>query len=275
MMSAAQQFGSPTNWRFEAQSRRNSIETLPKGAEGVGPQQNQLLAAMPHDVQARLRPHLELVSLPVGKVLYECGAVQRHVYFPVDCIVALTYEMENGSSAEVSVVGREGIVGLASFMGGQSTTSRVVVHCAGFAYRLPGDTLQAEFERQGPVLLLMLRYAQALITQISQTAVCNRHHSIEQQLCRCLLRCLDRLPSSEFAMTQELMANMLGVRREGVTGAAIKLRKLGVIRYTRGKMRILDRHQLEHLSCECYAMVKEESDRLLRFPFAQPRPQVA
>ena len=213
----------------------------------------------------RLTPGLELVFLPLGKVLYESGDTLRSVYFPTDAIVSLLYVMEDGASAEISVVGNEGIVGIALFMGGESTPSRAVVQSAGTAFRLPGRRLKEEFNRHGELLILMLRYTQSLITQMAQTAVCNRHHSIDQQLCRWLLLSLDRLPDNRLTMTQELIANMLGVRREGVTEAAGKLQKLGVIEYNRGHIRVLDRTALEVLSCECYAVVKRESDRLLHW----------
>jgi CRP-like cAMP-binding protein len=229
------------------------------------PKQNHLLAALPGDIQARLFADLELVQLPLGKVLYESGDTLRHVYFPTDSIVSLLYVMENGASAEISVVGNEGLIGVALFMGGESTPSRAIVQSAGYAYRLLGQRIKDEFNRHGEMLLLMLRYTQALITQMSQTAVCNRHHSIDQQLCRWLLLSLDRLPSNRLTMTQELIANMLGVRREGVTDAASKLQKQGVIEYSRGQITVLDRPKLETLSCECYAVVKKETDRLLHY----------
>ncbi len=230
------------------------------------PQQNHLLAALSDDIQSRLFSHMECVELPLGKVLYEPGDSMRHVYFPTDSIVSLLYVMENGSSAEISVVGNEGLVGIALFMGGESTPSRAIVQSAGYAYRLSSQRLKDEFNRHGELLLLMLRYTQALITQMSQTAVCNRHHSIDQQLCRWLLLSLDRLSGDQLNMTQELIANMLGVRREGVTEAAGKLQRLGVINYSRGHITVLDRHKLEELSCECYAVVKKETDRLLPYP---------
>ncbi|MCY1268193.1 Crp-like helix-turn-helix domain protein [compost metagenome] len=232
------------------------------------PLQNHLLAALSEEVRQRLIPQLELVALPLGKVLYESGYPLRHVYFPTDSIVSLLYVMENGASAEISVVGNEGLIGLAVFMGGESTPSRAIVQSAGHAYRLQGQRLKAEVNRHGELLLLMLRYTQALITQMAQTAVCNRHHSIDQQLCRWLLLSLDRLPSNHLTMTQELIANMLGVRREGVTDAAGKLQKLGVIEYSRGHITVLNRPKLETLSCECYAVVKKETDRLL--PYSLP-----
>ncbi|WP_427114615.1 Crp/Fnr family transcriptional regulator [Pseudomonas aeruginosa] len=231
----------------------------------VSPLQNHLLAALTQEIQERLIPHLERVTLPLGKVLYESGDALRHVYFPTDAIVSLLYVMEDGASAEISVVGNEGLIGVAVFMGGESTPSRAIVQSAGHAYRLPGQKLKDEFNRHGEMLQLMLRYTQALITQMAQTAVCNRHHSIDQQLCRWLLLLLDRLPSNQLSMTQELIANMLGVRREGVTEAAGKLQKLGVIKYSRGHITVLDRPQLEALCCECYAVVKRETDRLLPY----------
>jgi CRP-like cAMP-binding protein len=227
------------------------------------PQQNHLLAALPTEAQERIVPHLALVEMPLGKVLYESGESSREVYFPTNSIVSLLYVMEDGASAEISVVGNEGIVGIAVFMGGESTTSRAIVQSGGYAYRLSGQRLKDEFNRHGDLQHLMLRYTQALITQMAQTAVCNRHHSIDQQLCRWLLLSLDRLRSNELTMTQELIANMLGVRREGVTDAAGKLQRLGVILYHRGRIEVLDRRKLEDLSCECYAVVKRETDRLL------------
>ena len=239
-------------------------------AESPTPLQNHLLAALPAEVQKRLFPDLELVSLPLGKVLYESGDTLRHVYFPTDSIVSLLYVMENGASAEISVVGNEGLIGIALFMGGESTPSRAIVQSAGTAYRVLGQRVKDEFNRHGDMLLLLLRYTQALITQMAQTAVCNRHHSIDQQLCRWLLLSLDRLPSNRLTMTQELIANMLGVRREGVTDAAGKLQTQGVIEYSRGHITVLDRPKLEALSCECYAVVKKETDRLLHY--VPPRP---
>ena len=201
--------------------------------------------------------------MPLGCVLYESGDALRHVYFPLDSIVSLLYVMEDGASAEISVVGNEGIIGIALFMGGDTTPSRAIVQSAGYAYRLTAKRLKDEFHRHGDVHVLLLRYTQALITQMAQTAVCNRHHSVDQQLCRWLLLSLDRLASNQLVMTQELIANMLGVRRGGVTDAAGKLQKLGVIQYARGQITVLDRHKLEELSCECYAVVKKETDRLL------------
>ncbi|UJX41190.1 Crp/Fnr family transcriptional regulator [Desulfovibrio sp. JY] len=239
-------------------------------SEMTSPQQNHLLAALPAEVQNRLIPHLELVAMPLGKVLYESGDALCHAYFPTDSIVSLLYVMENGASAEISVVGNEGLIGIAVFMGGGGRTpSRAIVQSAGHAYRLLAGRLEEEFNRHGDLQQLMLRYTQALITQMAQTAVCNRHHTIDQQLCRWLLLSLDRLPSNKLTMTQELIANMLGVRREGVTDAAGKLQKLGVIEYSRGHITVLDRPKLEQLSCECYAVVKKETDRLL--PYLHPR----
>jgi CRP-like cAMP-binding protein len=225
------------------------------------PRRNQLLAALPLAEWNRWKPHLESVDLPLGQVLYESGATLSHVYFPTSAIVSLLYVMENGASAEIAVVGFEGIVGISLFMGGESTPSRAVVQSAGVGFRLAAQTMKDDFS--GPVLHLLLRYTQALITQMAQTAVCNRHHSLDQQLCRWLLLSLDRLQNNELAMTQELIANMLGVRREGVTEAALKLQQDGLIRYARGRITILDRPALERRTCECYAVVKREYDRLL------------
>jgi CRP-like cAMP-binding protein len=229
------------------------------------PGHNHLLAALPAVDLKRLAPHLELIDLALGEVLYEPGDTLRHVYFPTDAIVSLLHVTENGSSAEIAVVGNEGLIGIALFMGGESTSSRAVVQSAGTAFRLPGLNLKKEFNRHGDLLLLMLRYTQALITQMSQTALCNRHHSIDQQLCRWLLLSLDRLHGNQLNMTQELIANMLGVRREGVTEAAGKLQRQGVIEYSRGQITVLNRPQLERLSCECYSVVKTETDRLLHY----------
>jgi CRP-like cAMP-binding protein len=227
------------------------------------PPHNHLLAGLSLGERNRLFPYLRLVSLPLGRVLYESGDLLRDVYFPVDCIVSLLYVMENGASAEISIVGNEGLLGISLFMGGETTPSRAIVQSAGYAYQLEGQKLKDEFHRNGGMQLILLRYTQALITQMAQTAVCNRHHTVDQQLCRWLLLSLDRLPDNKLTMTQELIANMLGVRREGVTDAAGKLQKLGVIEYHRGQITVLDRAKLEHLCCECYAVVKKETDRLL------------
>ncbi|RZL91203.1 MAG: Crp/Fnr family transcriptional regulator [Variovorax sp.] len=226
------------------------------------PQQNHLLAALPEPDWLRWESQLESVTLPLGMVLHESGGVQSHVYFPTTAIVSLLYVMENGASAEIAVVGNEGVIGISLFMGGESTTSRAVVQSAGRAFRMSASTVKDEFKR-APVLHLLLRYTQALITQMAQTAVCNRHHSLDQQLCRWLLLSLDRLYGNELVMTQELIANMLGVRREGVTESALKLQKAGLIRYARGRIEVLDRAGVEQRSCECYAVVKKEYDRLL------------
>jgi len=227
------------------------------------PRKNQLLAALPNAEWERWLPQLEYVEMPLGQVLYESGTTLSHVYFPLTAIVSLLYVMENGASAEIAVVGNEGIVGISLFMGGESTPSRAVVQSAGNGYRLNAQTMKEEFNRAGPVLHLLLRYTQALITQMAQTAVCNRHHTLDQQLCRWLLLSLDRLRGNDLVMTQELIANMLGVRREGVTEAALKLQKVGLIRYARGHITVLDRAGLEQRTCECYAVVKNEYDRLL------------
>ncbi|SIR06097.1 cAMP-binding domain of CRP or a regulatory subunit of cAMP-dependent protein kinases [Aromatoleum tolulyticum] len=232
------------------------------------PRQNRLLAALPADEYARLAPQLELIPLALGDVLYESGIPMHHVYFPTDSIVSLLYVMEDGASAEIAMVGNEGVVGISLFMGGETTPSRAVVQCAGHAYRLTSQVLKDEFDRvggrrSGALHNLLLRYTQALLTQMAQTAVCNRHHSLDQQLCRWLLLSLDRLSANELVMTQELIANMLGVRREGVTEAAGNLQRAGVIEYRRGHITVLDRPGLEARTCECYAVVKREFDRLL------------
>ena len=232
------------------------------------PAQNYLLAALSPEERERVFPHLRLIAMPLGKVLYESGDALEYVYFPTDSIVSLLYVLENGASAEIAVVGNEGLIGIALFMGGGTTPSRAIVQSAGHAYRLAGQWLKDEFHRNGGLQVLLLRYTQALITQMAQTAVCNRHHSVDQQLCRWLLLSLDRLKSNKLVMTQELIANMLGVRREGVTDAAGKLQKLGAIQYSRGQITVLDRAQVEELSCECYAVVKKEYDRLL--PYKNP-----
>jgi CRP-like cAMP-binding protein len=240
-------------------------QAMPVAAD---PRENHLLAVLPPAEWKRWQPQLERVELPLGHVVYESGGTMSHVYFPVTAIVSLLYVMENGSSAEIAVVGNEGVVGISLFMGGESTPSRAVVQSAGVAYRLPAITIKEEFNR-APVLHLLLRYTQALITQMAQTAVCNRHHSLDQQLCRWLLLSLDRLQGNELVMTQELIANMLGVRREGVTEGALKLQKAGIVSYARGRITVLDRRALEGRSCECYAVVKKEYDRLLPPRLAQ------
>ena len=224
---------------------------------------NDLMASMPADEWSRIAPDLEVVELPLGKVLYESGGSMSHVYFPSTAIVSLLYVMEDGASAEIAVVGHEGVVGISLFMGGETTPSRAVVQSAGWGYRLRARSIKDEFNRSGPLMHVLLRYTQALITQMAQTAVCNRHHSLDQQLCRWLLLSLDRLSGNELVMTQELIANMLGVRREGVTEAALKLQRLGMISYARGHINVLDRPALEARVCECYSVVKKEYDRLL------------
>ena len=229
----------------------------------AGPRSNRLLAALPAADYERLLPHLELAPLELGRVLHESGATMRNVHFPATAIVSLLYVMEDGASAEIAVVGNDGMVGISLFMGGDSTPSRAIVQSAGLSYRLPASLLKKEFNRYGPAMHVLLRYTQALITQMAQTAVCNRHHSVDQQLCRWLLLSLDRLPSVEIAMTQELIANMLGVRREGVTEAAGRLQDAGLIHYSRGHIRVLDRRGLEARVCECYNVVRRESERLL------------
>jgi len=227
------------------------------------PRQNHLLDALPAAERAHLFPQLELVPLPLGRSVCEPGTAMRHVFFPTTCIISLLYVMEDGASAEIAIVGNEGIVGVSLFMGGETTTSRAVVQSAGHAYRLSGQLLKDAFFHAGPMQRLLLRYSQALLTQMSQTAVCNRHHRLDQQLCRWLLLSLDRLHSNELCMTQELIANMLGVRREGVTEAAGDLQRAGLIKYNRGKITVLDRPGLEARVCECYQVVKTEMDRLL------------
>lgn len=227
------------------------------------PRKNLLLASLADAEWQRWENNLEAVTMPLGQVLYESGRTMSHVYFPCSSIVSLLFVTENGASAEIALVGNEGIVGISLFMGGESTPSRAVVQSAGEGFRLKAQTMKEEFDRAGPVLHLLLRYTQALITQMTQTAVCNRHHSLDQQLCRWLLLSLDRLQGNELVMTQELIANMLGVRREGVTEAALKLQQAGLIRYARGHITVLDRAGLEARTCECYAVVKNEYDRLL------------
>lgn len=227
------------------------------------PTRNQILAALTPVERARIYPHLQRVPLRLGEVLYEPSAAFRYVYFPADCIISLLHTLKDGATAEIAVVGNDGLIGVAFFMGGETTPSRAVVRSAGHAYRLVGKRLTEEFRRNGHMRFLLLQYTQALMTQMAQTAVCNRHHSVDQQLCRWLLLSLDRLEANELTMTQALIADMLGVRREGVSEAANKLQNLGVIRYRRGRITVLDRDKLEHLCCECYAVVKREIDRLL------------
>ncbi len=229
---------------------------------------NRLLAALPDEQLKNWLPHLEFWDMPLGGVLYESGVTERHVYFPTSAIISLLYVMKNGDSAEIAVVGNEGLVGISLFMGGNSTPSRAVVQSGGRGYRLKAEFMKKEFDKAGPVSNLLLRYTQALITQMSQTAVCNRHHSLDEQLCRWLLLSLDRLPGNELVMTQELIANMLGVRRGGVTEAALKVQEAGLISYTRGRIKVLDRLGLEKRSCECYQVVKDEYDRLLPMQMA-------
>ena len=244
---------SPTDGPAKARPARN------------GRHPNHLLDSLPPSDYARIEPQLEPVELKLGNVLYESGEKLRHVYFPTTAILSLLYLMANGASAEIAIVGNEGVLGISLFMGGNTTPSRAVVQSAGQCYRLKSELLNKEFERFGPMMRLLLRYTQALITQMSQTAVCNRHHSLDQQLCRWLLLSLDRLQSNDLYMTQQLIANMLGVRREGVTEAAGKLQKAGLIEYRRGRIRVLDRPGLEKRVCECYQVVKKEFDRLLPY----------
>ncbi|MGA2613842.1 MAG: Crp/Fnr family transcriptional regulator [Spirochaetia bacterium] len=231
--------------------------------DNPNPRQNHLLARLPKTEFVRLSPYLELVPLPLGKALYESGDRLDHVFFPATAIVSLLYELENGSSAEIAVIGYEGIVGIALFMGGDTVPNRAVVQSAGHGYRLSGQLLKQEFNRAGALQHLLLRYTLAMLTQMAQTAVCNRHHSVDQQLCRWLLLSLDRLPANELSMTQELIANMLGVRREGVTEAAGRLQDAGLIHYSRGRIMVLDRPRLEKRVCECYDVVRKEFHRLL------------
>jgi CRP-like cAMP-binding protein len=227
------------------------------------PKDNHLLSVLPKTEWERIAPHLVELDMPLGEVVYESGDRLDYVYFPTTAIVSLLYVMEDGASAEIAIVGNEGLIGIALFMGGETTPSRAVVQSAGQAYRLGAHILKEEFHRAGPVQRLLLRYTQALITQMAQTAVCNRHHSIDQQLCRWLLLSVDRLPSNELRMTQELIANMLGVRRSGVTEAAMKLQDAGLIRYSYGHIEVIDRPGLEARVCECYRVVRREFDRLL------------
>lgn len=239
------------------------METIAKSPANAAAEGNRLVAALSAAELKRIRRHLELVDMPLGEVVYESGRDLHYVYLPTTCIVSLLYVLENGASAEIAVVGNEGVVGVSIFMGGESTPSRGVVQSAGKALRMPADVMRSEFKRGGDLQHLMLRYTQALITQMAQTAVCNRHHSVDQQLCRWLLLSIDRLERPEIVMTQELIANMLGVRREGVTEAAGKLQKAGVISYRRGHIQVLDRPKLEAMSCECYEVVRRETERLL------------
>jgi CRP-like cAMP-binding protein len=227
------------------------------------PQQNHLLAALAAEARERIFPHLELVSLPLGDILREPGDAQRYIYFPIDCVVSLLYTLESGASTEISVVGNEGLVGVASFMGGESTPNRAVVVGAGLAWQLTARQLKDEFSRRGETMQLLLRYAQSLITQVAQKAACNRHHTIDQQVCRWFLLAMDRVENCKLSMTHELIAQMLGVRRESVTEVARKLQKAGAIAYCHGRITVLDRSRLEQRSCECYAVVKKETDRLL------------
>jgi len=233
------------------------------GERALNPSHNHLIAVLPKPEAERLFPSMELVTLPLGRALYESGDKLRHVFFPTTAIVSLLYVMENGASAEIAVIGNEGIVGIALFMGGETMPNRAVVQSKGQAYRLPGELLKREFNRGGPLQHLLLRYTLAMLTQMAQTAVCNRHHTVDQQLCRWLLLSLDRLSTNELTMTQELIANMLGVRREGVTEAAGKLQAAGLIQYNRGRITVVDRRGLEARVCECYDVVRKEFKRLL------------
>lgn len=231
--------------------------------KNCNPNKNHLLASLPETEYDRIFPHLELIQMPLGEVIYESGEKLHYIYFPTDCIISLLYVMENGASAEIAVVGFEGAVGVALFMGGQTMPNRAVVQSAGYCYRIRQKQFMQEFDRHGALLHKLLKYTQALITQMAQTAVCNRHHSVDQQLCRWLLLSLDRLSSNELAMTQELIANMLGVRREGVTQAAGKLQEAGLIHYSRGHITVIDRKGLEARVCECYEVVRKEFERIL------------
>ncbi len=263
-----------TNMTSRIGFTENRCTTLSNLAE-ITPRHNHLLAALPGKVFDRLLPDLKPVTMPLGRVIYESGAEQGYVYFPTaGCIVSLLYVMEDGASAEIAVAGDEGMVGIALFMGGGTTPSRALVQSAGQAFQIKGEALMREFDRHGELQQMLLRYTQALITQMSQTAVCNRHHSVDQQLCRWLLLSLDRLSTHELTMTQELIANMLGVRREGVTEAAGKLQAQGLIRYSRGHITVLDRPGLEAQVCECYAVVKKEYDRLLPAKKQNPNPDL-
>jgi CRP-like cAMP-binding protein len=274
MLQSASEFDA-ASLRSCVRYRTNPSGAAPNRARGVtyaralsmtapqDPSQNHLLAALPAADLARVSKNLKLVELPLGQALYESGSRQRAVYFPTTAIVSLLYTLADGSSVEIAVVGNEGIIGVSLFMGGETTPSRAVVQSAGYAYRWSGKFLKEEFTLGGPMQHLLLRYTQALLTQMAQTAVCNRHHSLDQQLCRWLLLSLDRLDGNELVMTQELIANMLGVRREGVTEAAGNLQSAGLIKYSRGRITVLDRAGLEARTCECYAVVRKEFDRLL------------
>ena len=264
----ARDYGDTQHWpelarQFIQSREKTEGQKIPPHDDRPTPKHNHLLAALPVAAYKRLLPQLERFHLPLGYAIHESDREQRYVYFPTNSIVSLLYVMEDGSSAEIAVVGNEGVVGIALFMGGESTPNRAVVQSAGDAYRLEGKVIKGEFERGGQLQHLLLRYTQALITQLAQTAVCNRHHDVEQQLCRWLLLCLDRLPSNELTMTQVLIANMLGVRREGVTEAAGHLQAAGLIHYSRGHITVLNRKGLEARVCECYAVVRREYDRLL------------
>ena len=246
-------------------SHATALQTRSPAASAsvIDPRQNALLAALPEDVLQRWLPQLEPVEMALGQVLHESGGTLSHAFFPTTAIACLLYVMENGASAEIAVVGRDGLIGVPLFMGGGSTPNRAVVQCAGQGFRLKGQAIKDAFNQTPAVMQLLLRYTQALISQMAQTAACNRHHALDQQLCRWLLLSLDRLPGTDLVMTQELIANMLGVRREGVTASALNLQKAGLIRYTRGHIHVLDRQGLERRTCECYAVVKNEYDRLL------------
>jgi len=254
---------TPRQSKRAVSAKLSSPHRKPVLASSHETRQNRLLGTLPNADLKHWLPDLELIELPLGKVLYESGGIEKNVYFPTSGIVSLLYVMKNGDAAEIAVVGNEGIVGISLFMGGNSTPSRAVVQSAGWGYRLKAQTMKDAFDKSGAVTHLLLRYTQALITQMSQTAVCNRHHTLDEQLCRWLLLSLDRLPGSELVMTQELIANMLGVRRQGVTEGALKLQEAGLIRYVRGRITVLDRKRLEARVCECYAVVKNEYDRLL------------
>ena len=261
--AASRSVALPLDWLWLSSPLRTNGSMNSGPSATHSPSQNHLLAALLEDEFERLAPHLEWVPMQLGEVLYESSAKLQHAYFPTTSIISLHYVLENGGSCEMAGVGNEGILGVSLFMGGATTPSRAVVQTCGHGYRLKAHLLLEEFNRAGTVLRLLLRYTQALITQMSQTAACNRHHSLDQQLCRWLLLTLDRLPSNELTMTQELIANMLGVRREGVTEAAGKLQDLGYIRYRRGHIKVLNRSGLERQVCECYAVVKKEVARLM------------